>query len=70
MVFLRQPEEIEKLRASNAVVAEILRALQEKVKAGITTIELDRYAEEMARKRARNRPLKGIEATAMRCVFP
>ena len=64
MVFLRQPDEIEKLRASNAIVAEILKALQEKIKAGITTIELDRYAEEMARKRGAKPAFKGYRGYA------
>lgn len=59
MVFLRQPEEIEKIRTSNAIVAEILRALEERVKAGVTTLELDRYAEETARKKGAKPAFKG-----------
>lgn len=50
MVILKLPDEIEKLRVSNRIVAEILRALREKVKPGITTRELDRLSEELSRK--------------------
>jgi methionyl aminopeptidase len=50
MVILKLPDEIEKLRVSNQIVAEILRALREKVKPGITTGELDRLSEELSRK--------------------
>lgn len=44
-MILRSPDEIEKLRASNRIVAEILGELRELIKPGITTIELDEYAE-------------------------
>jgi methionyl aminopeptidase len=50
MVILKLPEEIEKLRASNLIVAEILERLREKVKPGVTTCELDGYSEELTRK--------------------
>lgn len=59
MVILRQPEEIEKIRASNAIVAETLQALRERVQAGVTTLELDRFSEEMARKRGAKPAFKG-----------
>ena len=50
MVILKLPEEIEKLRASNLIVAEILAQLREKVKPGVTTRELDLFSEELTRK--------------------
>jgi methionyl aminopeptidase len=59
MVILKRPDEIEKMRASNRIVAEILAALQEKTKPGITTIELDRYSEEMAKKKGAKPAFKG-----------
>jgi len=59
MVILKRPDEIEKMRASNRIVAEILIALQEKTKPGITTIELDRYSEEMAKKKGAKPAFKG-----------
>lgn len=50
MVILKLPEEIEKLRVSNLIVAEILAQLREKVKPGVTTRELDGFSEELTRK--------------------
>jgi len=59
MVILRLPEEIEKIRRSNIIVAEILNELREKVKPGITTRELDIIAEELSRKREATPAFKG-----------
>ena len=50
MIILKLPAEIEKMRASNHIVAEILITLKEKVKPGVTTGELDSYSEELVRK--------------------
>ena len=55
MVILKLPDEIEKLRTGNAIVAEILAELREKVKPGVTTRELDRLSEALSRK-SRVRP--------------
>ena len=55
MVILKLPDEIEKLRTSNAIVAEILVELRKKVKPGVTTRELDRLSEALSRK-SRVRP--------------
>ena len=51
MVILKLPEEIEKARASNKIVAEILNKIKEKVKPGIKTKDLNKLAEEIADKR-------------------
>jgi methionyl aminopeptidase len=59
MVILKLPEEIEKARASNRIVAEVLSKLKEKVKPGVTTRELDRFAEEIAEKRGAKPAFKG-----------
>lgn len=59
MIILKLPEEIEKMRASNHIVAEILIALKEKVKPGITTRELDSYSEELVRKKGAVPAFKG-----------
>jgi methionyl aminopeptidase len=50
MVILKLPDEIEKLRTSNGIVAEILTELKERVKPGVTTRELDRLSESLSRK--------------------
>ncbi len=64
MVILKSPEEIEKMRASNLIVADILQQLRELVKPGVKTIELDRFAEEQARKRGAKPAFKGYRGYA------
>lgn len=59
MVILKLPEEIEKARASNKIVAEVLARLREKVKPGVTTKELDKFAEDIAEKRGAKPAFKG-----------
>jgi methionyl aminopeptidase len=59
MVILKLSEEIEKARASNRIVAEVLSKLRDKVKPGVTTRELDKFAEEIAEKRGAKPAFKG-----------
>lgn len=59
MIILKRPEEIEKIRKSNIIVSEILRELKEKIRPGITTLELNRYSEELAKKRGATPAFKG-----------
>ena len=59
MVILKRPDEIEKMRASNIIVAEILAALKEKTGPGVTTLELDRYSEDLAREKGAKPAFKG-----------
>jgi methionyl aminopeptidase len=59
MVTLKRPEEIEKIRTSNIIVAEVLNELRRIVKPGITTKELDLYSEELAKKRKAKPAFKG-----------
>jgi methionyl aminopeptidase len=48
MVILRSPREIEKIRRSNQMVAEILEKLQGKIAPGLDTLTLDKMAEALA----------------------
>jgi methionyl aminopeptidase len=59
MVILKQPNEIEKIRESNGIVAEILAELKEKVQEGVTTLELDRISEELVLKKGAKPAFKG-----------
>lgn len=59
MVILKLPDEIEKARASNRIVAEVLNRIREKVKPGVTTRELNRLAEEVTEKRGAKPAFKG-----------
>lgn len=49
MVTLKSKEEIEKMRRASAVVAETLLRVRDLLKPGITTLDLDRHAEEFIR---------------------
>jgi len=59
MIFLKAPWEIEKMRRSNAVVAEILAALREAIKPGVSTLELNILAEELCAKKGAKPAFKG-----------
>ena len=59
MVVLKHADEIEKARASNRIVAEVLSVLREKVKPGLTTRELDKIAEGITEKRGAKPAFKG-----------
>ncbi len=59
MVILKSPEEIEKMRRSNAIVAEVLAEIKEMVKPGVRTIDLDRRSEKLARKKGARPAFKG-----------
>lgn len=50
MIRCKSPEEIRKMRLSNRAAREILFRLGEKVKPGITPVELDEWARELARR--------------------
>ncbi|HPL63938.1 MAG: type I methionyl aminopeptidase [Syntrophales bacterium] len=59
MVILKSPEEIEKMKVSNGIVAEILAEIAEMVRPGIRTIELDERSELLARKKGARPAFKG-----------
>ncbi|MDR3570229.1 MAG: type I methionyl aminopeptidase [Syntrophobacteraceae bacterium] len=59
MIILRSKAEIEKIRNSCAIVAEILDRLVEHIKPGVTTGELDAISEEMAVKKGAKPAFKG-----------
>lgn len=66
MIFLKSAEEIEKIRKASKIVAEVLNEIGERVKPGVTTKELDRFAEEKIRSRAALpafRGYRGYQAT-------
>lgn len=58
-IILRLPDEIEKARASNRIVAEVLSRLRERIKPGVKTKDLDKFAEEIAEKRGAQPAFKG-----------
>ncbi len=59
MIEIRSASEVEALRRSGRVVAEVLSVLMDMVEPGITTGELDRRAEEELRRRGARAAFKG-----------
>lgn len=59
MIRLRTKAEIEKIRQAGQIVAEVLRDLRQMIAPGITTQELDRYAEAKIRSRGAIPTFKG-----------
>ena len=48
-IVIKTPQEIEKMRRSGGVVRQVLDAMRDLVKAGVTTLDLERAAEEKIR---------------------
>lgn len=61
IIVLKSPDEIERMRKSSLVVAEILAAVRVAVWPGITTIELERLCEEYLKKRKVRPAFKGYK---------
>jgi len=59
MIYIRSLEEVEKIRESNRIVAETLALLGNEVKAGISTLALDKLAEEYIRSQGARPAFKG-----------
>ncbi len=59
MIELKSREEIARMRAASAVVAEVLATLRDHAKPGVTTGELDAIAEDLTRKRGAKPAFKG-----------
>lgn len=59
MIILKSKEEIDRIRESNRIVAEVLRKLEEIIAPGITTKDIDGMAEEMAKKYKARPAFKG-----------
>jgi len=59
MVVLKSPQEIEKMRKSNRLVAEILKRMEDEIRPGITTMYLNDLAERLAEERGAKPAFKG-----------
>ncbi|MEW6542052.1 MAG: type I methionyl aminopeptidase [Nitrospirota bacterium] len=62
MIVLKTPEEIEVMARASKLVAETLEALKRQVRPGVTTDELDRFAEEFIRSRGGTPAFKGYRS--------
>lgn len=68
-VIIKSPAEIELMRESNRIVAEVLKMMNVMVKPGITTKELDQCAEEFIRSQNAEPAFKGY-GTDKKNLFP
>jgi methionyl aminopeptidase len=59
MILLKSREEIEQMRAANAIVAEILAAVRDRVRPGVSTAELDALAEDLTLAKGARPAFKG-----------
>jgi methionyl aminopeptidase len=59
MIMLKSPDEIERMRRANAIVAEILAEVASRVRPGVSTRELDVLAEELTRRHGAKPAFKG-----------
>ncbi|NIQ96620.1 MAG: type I methionyl aminopeptidase [Desulfuromonadales bacterium] len=59
MIVVKSRQEIERMRTSGRMVAEILQLLKERIRPGVTTRELDRLAEQETKKRKARPAFKG-----------
>ena len=51
MILLKSRDEIERMRRASGIVAEILAEVRGRVRAGVSTAELDALAEELTHRR-------------------
>jgi methionyl aminopeptidase len=62
MIYLKNKEEIEKMRSAAQVVVEALRKMRENVVAGVSTWDLDRIAEDVAVSKGAKPAFKGYSS--------
>ena len=60
MIFVKSQRELDKMRRAGEVVALVLKKLSENIAPGVTTIELDRMAEEVIRSKGAIPTFKGV----------
>ncbi len=70
MIIIKTREEIEKIRESSRIVAEVLQTLREFVRPGITTWALNKKAEEVIKKRKARAAFKGYRPSFGSGAYP
>lgn len=59
MIICKSPSEIEKMRVSSRIIGELFDALESMIMPGVTTLELDVFAEDFIRSRGAEAAFKG-----------
>lgn len=66
MIYLKSPAEITKIKATCLIIAELLTALEEMMKPGVSTLELDKFAESFIRDRGGRPAFKGYQIPGLK----
>lgn len=61
MISIKTESQIEKMRAAGALLKRVLDALRAEIKPGVTTLKLDKFAEDMIRASGAQPSFKGYE---------
>jgi methionyl aminopeptidase len=70
LITLKSAAEIEKMRRAGRVVAEVLNEMRQRVAPGVTTAQLDEWAEAVIRERDAVPSFKGYSPDGFRPPFP
>ncbi len=69
-IFIKTTKEIESMRAGGKIHARVLRLVAERAIAGISTLELDQYAEQLVRNSGAIPAFKGYRPEGQSTAFP
>ena len=69
-IIIKTTQEIEKMRIAGKRHAEILNQVAQIVKPGVSTWELDQYAEKLVREYGNTPAFKGYKPKGMKTAFP
>lgn len=70
MITIKTPEEIKILREGGKILASVLLMVAERVKPGVTTLELDEYAEKLIKKAGGEPSFKNYKTPRDKFPFP
>ena len=70
MIVRKSPEDLEKMRRSGLLVWKVLMELKSMIKEGVTTLELERTAEQMIRDAGAKPAFKGYFVPAVGATYP
>ncbi len=70
MITLKKDHEIQKMRVACRIVKDVLMLLHERIKPGISTLELDEFAENYIRKNGATPSEKGYRVPGIPTPFP
>lgn len=69
MIYIKSPAEIGKIKAASKIIGKLLNALEGMMKPGVSTWELDAYAESFIRERGGKPAFKGYQVPGLK-PFP